>query len=261
MRVLRGLFLACLLLLNLLSLAEPSRIVSLAPNITKSLILLGMEERIVGVSRYSPLKDREIVGSILQINVERIYALSPDLVIATPEGNPRAQVERLKTLGLKVMVLSPERTIADILHNFLLLGKTLGREDRARKIVEETRERIKEIEERWRGRKPLRVFIQVGVNPLVTAGKNTPLHEMVEKAGGENIFSDLFRYPRVNPEEVWRRNPQVWFVLRMGKETTPPFLKDKKVRVYFLDADKFGSLTPPEVVQDIRDIYRYLWEK
>src|SRR5215470_19986888 len=108
---------ASLTLLTLLA-ASPQRIISLAPSITEILFALGVGDRVVGVSTYCdyPPEATRIdrIGTFLQPNVERILAKKPDLVIGVPSPDNRAPVERVEELGLRVLIVNPER-IDDIL--------------------------------------------------------------------------------------------------------------------------------------------------
>ena len=254
-----------LLLFSLFLSGAPRRIVSLSPDITKSLYLLGLEDRVVGVTRYCPRKEgKEIVGSVLEINVEKIFSLHPDLVIGTEEGNPKKPIEKLKSLNLNVLVLGRESRVKDVFDNFIILGKAVGKERQAREIVQRTRTILEEVKKRWAGKSPRRVFIQVGTSPLVAAGGDTPVTDMVSYAGGENIFADLARYPRINPEEVVRRDPQVILILTMSEQED--FLRSwerlgwRKGALFLLNADSYGSLTPEDVGRDVEELYRILWE-
>ncbi|NOZ64551.1 MAG: ABC transporter substrate-binding protein [Caldiserica bacterium] len=252
------------LIFSAFSSGAPLRIVSLSPDITKSLYLLGLEDRVIGVTRYCPRKEgKEIVGSVLEINVEKVFSLHPDLVIGTEEGNPKKPIEKLKSLGLNVLILGKESRVKDIFDNFILLGKAVGKERQARRIVQQTRATLEAIKKRWAGKSPRRVFIQVGTSPLVAAGGNTPITDMVSYAGGQNIFSDLARYPRINPEEVVRRDPQVILILTMSEQGD--FLRSwerlgwQKSALFLLNADSYGSLTPEGVGEGVEKLYRILW--
>jgi len=257
----RLIFLLLFLFIPLSFLAgEINRIVSLSPDITKSILLLGEEKKIVGVTRYSPIHNKPVIGSILQINIEKVVSLKPDLILATKEGNPKEVIEKLRSLKLKVIVLNEQKSIGDVFRNFLYLGEILDKEREAEKIINQVKEKLEKIKEKWKGKTPIPTFIQVGISPLVTVGSDTPLNEMLEIAGGKNIFSHLKRYPRINPEEVWRRNPRVYFVVSMGKKISPLF-PPRGVKIYFLSAEDFASLTPVDVLKGVELIYHYLWEE
>ena len=121
------------ILLGLVLLTAPAaaleRIISLAPSVTETLFALGVGDRVVGVSTYCdyPVAATTIdrVGTFLQPNVERILAKRPDLVIAVPSPGNRAPVERLQELGIKVLVVNPER-IAEILASIRAIADAVG---------------------------------------------------------------------------------------------------------------------------------------
>src|SRR5215468_11425388 len=92
---------------------SPQRIISLAPSITEILFALGVGDRVVGVSTYCdyPPEATRIdrIGTFLQPNIERILAKRPDLVIGVPSPTNREPVERLQQLGLRILIVNPER--------------------------------------------------------------------------------------------------------------------------------------------------------
>ena len=95
------------------------RIISLGPSLTKELYLLGVEDRLIGCTIYAPecAKDKEKVGTVIDINLERVIKLKPDLVLATSLANPK-QVEKLRKLKIKVVVFPPANSIKSFTKEF-----------------------------------------------------------------------------------------------------------------------------------------------
>src|SRR5262245_45049114 len=124
-----ALALALLLSPGSLRAQAPQRIISLAPSITEILFALGVGDRVVGVSTYcdypEAAKQIDRVGTFLQPNVERILAKKPDLVIGVPSPGNRASVERLQELGLRILIVNPER-IAEILAAIRTIADAVG---------------------------------------------------------------------------------------------------------------------------------------
>ena len=104
---------------------DPKRIVSLAPSITEIIYGLGQEHRLAGVTRFSDFPPEAAklpkVGSFVQLDLERIVALKPDLCIATKDGNPRAVVERLESLQVPVYVVNP-RDLDSVMETVIEIG-------------------------------------------------------------------------------------------------------------------------------------------
>lgn len=244
----------------------PERIVSLAPSITKSLCLLGAEDKIIAVTVYCPTQSqhKEKIGTILEPNIEKIISLSPELVIATKEGNQIATIEKLKNLGIKVFVMEPCNSFSDICDGFLALGKLVGRENKAREIIKNAKTKIIGIGNKIRGQKAVSIFWQVGAKPLFTVSRNSFVNEFIELAGGENIFRDLkARYPQISREEVIRRDPEVIIIVAMGdstekeKKAWEEFRELKAVKtnsIYILNESDFTDPTPVALANGIEKV-------
>jgi len=234
----------------------PLRVVSLAPNITREIYDLGAHKLLVGVTSYSPVKagsGKQLVGSPVRINIEKTYSLRPQLVLASTDCNSKSDVETLKKLGCKVHVFNGCESFECMCMAFKELGVMLGRSQRAEEIIGEVRAQMDIIHSKIHGRKSLKVFWQLGENPLVTASDATFSGELLSRAGCVNIFGDApTAYPRVNAEEVIKRNPDVIVVVsQMGAGSTGSawgrfrtVSAVSKKRVYDLPADLVCQPTP-----------------
>ncbi|MFA4888160.1 MAG: ABC transporter substrate-binding protein [Candidatus Omnitrophota bacterium] len=242
-----------------------SRIISLGPSITESLYLLGEGERIIAVTTYCrrPIEARkkERIGTIRESNVEKIISLRPDLVIATSLTNPRI-VEKLRKIGVKVVVFSEPKNFALLCEQFLELAALIGKEEDAARVLKEATTRINALREKVRGLGSPTVFIQVGAKPLFAATGNTFINDFVVFAGAHNIAGDAASglYSR---EEVLKRNPEVIFIVTMGisgeeektvweKYRTLDAVRNK--RIYFIDSDKACSPTPLGFAETLEEI-------
>ncbi|HON95984.1 MAG TPA: helical backbone metal receptor [Deltaproteobacteria bacterium] len=236
--------------------STPGRIVSLAPSITRELSDLGAQDLLVGATTHCPLPagtSVRIVGSPGRISIERVYALKPAIVLASTDCNSRADVAALKGLGCAIHVFAGCETLACMCTSFRELGDLLGRSDRADAIVKDVQARIRAIESGVRATHRPKVFWQVGASPLVTASDATFAGEFLRRAGAVNVFGDArMRYPRVNAEEVLRRDPDVIIVVsRMepGSGSTlweryPGMSAVRSGRVHELSADLVCQPTP-----------------
>jgi len=213
--------------------ALPQRIVSLAPSNTEILFAVGAGDQVVGVTKYcdypSEAQTREQVGgfSAKTISVERIVALEPDLVFSAGKLQTPV-IEALEKVNITVVALDA-RTLDDVYGNIELVGQLTGHGEEAAQIVASMRERVDAVvtkvaeipqEER------LTVYWETFDEPLMTAGPGTFIGQMIEMAGGINIFADVTEsYPEISAEEVAKRNPDVIMSMDShGKKITPDVL-------------------------------------
>ena len=219
----------------------PARVVSLVPSDTYSLVRLGAGARIVGRTRYcvAPAADVagvEIIGGTKDVDVERVAALAPDLVVANREENSQRDIERLDALGLRVLVSFPQRVVNGIAH-LARLARALGEADGAepaRSVVAGAYHALKAAEDQAKRLAKVRVFCPIWMDPLMTANHATFLSDVLALVGAENVFADRerryplaadigrampispervagrdVRYPRVTLEEVTARAPDL----------------------------------------------------
>ena len=243
--------------------ATYNRIISLAPAVTEELYLLGAGNDIVGVTTYcdypDSAKQKEKIGTYLEPNIEKIIRLKPDLILATKEGQKEDLVVRMKKYGLYVYTLDPCSNYREISAQFLQLGKLLGKEARAKKLLDSLNKRTAAVTRKTKKAPRTTVFWQIGTEPLMTIAKNTFPDEIITLAGGINIAHESpVRYPRYNREEVVRQNPDVFILTAMG-ESTDAEKKEwgkytdlkavKNTRIFILDARRTCNPTPVNFVE------------
>ncbi len=204
-----------------LAAAPPQRIVSTAPSITELLYALGLGDRVAGVTRFcryppeAQLKPK--IGDYTAPNLEAIAALKPDLVIV--QTNPVRLKERLERLHLRVLEINQD-TIAAIHQSIRDVAEAAGAQPAAARLSASIDDGLAKIRARVAGMPRVPVMFVVGRSPnrldgLVVAGRTSYLNEVIEIAGGTNVFRDaLAAYPEVSLEEVMARNPQV--IVDMG---------------------------------------------
>jgi iron complex transport system substrate-binding protein len=189
----------------------PRRIISLAPNITEILFALDLDSHIVGVSDaddYPPARvaAKPRVGGVV-INVERVVALRPDLVVGM-RSLQRDQLARLE--AARLTVLAVDATTADeAVAQIRLLGRATGQARQAEALAARLAQDLAAVRRTVRRS----VYVEVWNEPLIAAARGTLVDDLVARAGGDNIFADLRGYPQVSAEAVVARNPQVIFVL------------------------------------------------
>ena len=129
-------------------------------------------------------------------------ALQPDLCIATKDGNPKYAVDRLTDLGIPVYTVDP-RDMRGVMNSIREIGHLLGASARARELVADMQRRLDRVKSLV-AHSPLRprVFLQIGIAPIVSAGYNTFLDELISRAGGQNLAAGPVAYPRFTREQV-----------------------------------------------------------
>ena len=191
--------------------APTQRIVSLAPHATEILFAVGAGPRIVGTldtSDWPPLaKAIPRVGDSRALDLERIVALSPDLVVTWPWTAP-AQVELLRARGIAVFTSNPA-TIDGIAVDLERLGTVTGDADAGRREAEAFRARLVKLRARFTGARRVRVFYEIWDAPLYTVGGRHLITQAIDACGGENVFAALtLPAPAVNVEAVLAAKPE-----------------------------------------------------
>lgn len=191
----------------------PAKIISLAPNITESIYFIHADSLLVGVTEfcdYPPqTSSKTKVGGYTNPNYEMITALDPDLILLTVEETSRPLYKALSDLGFKLMVHNP-RTFDDVIRMINAHGQITGKSESTKRLTDSLIALKSQIIND-NTKNPLtqnKVFIAVGVNPLITANKNTFLNEIITIAGLNNIYQDgIIQYPQINYEDVISKNP------------------------------------------------------
>jgi len=236
------------------TLVSPARrIVSLAPHITELLYAAGAGGRVVAATDYSdyPAAARDLprIGGYVNIDLEAVLALRPDLVVAWKSGNSAAQWERLRALGVAVYVSEPQRLEAiptDIEH----LGTLAGTQGVAHAAAQQFRQVHARLAERYANRPPVTVFYEIWNPPLMTISGKQIISDVLRLCGGVNVFAQLPGLaPTVNVEAVIQKNPEVIFMGDMQNRSMP---QDNHWRRWTgLRAVRAGNLfsIPPDLMQ------------
>lgn len=259
-------------------LRPPARIVSLVPSDTGTLFALGAGERVVGRTRYcvEPAGEVEhipVCGGTKDVDVDAVAALEPDLVLANQEENARPALERLAQSGHQVFVSFPRRVADGVAHVARLVRiLQIGATPAARQLVRRGHQMMSQLEQdlarrQAAGDRPVRVFVPIWMDPLMTLSADTFGSDLLTMAGAENVFSDRrrlyplaadlgkaqplspaevgerdIRYPRITLDEVSARAPDV------------VLLPDEPYLFTDTDADIFRRLPIPAAERDA--IYR-----
>jgi len=201
-------------------LARPAqRIISLSPGITELLFSVGAGAHVVGVSAYSdfPAQARDLpqVSRAQGIDLERIAALHPDLIVTWGSGYSPALLDALRALGPPVYVLEP-RSFESIARSIERLGVLTGSEG-APRVAADFRARLQALRQRYAGRPPVRVFYQVWNSPIMTLSGGHLISEVMRTCGARNVFEDLAPLvATVDAEAVIAAQPQILVTAESG---------------------------------------------
>ena len=223
--------------------APARRIVSLAPHATELLYAADAGERIVGVVESSdwppPARALPRVGDSRAVDLERIVALQPDLVVTWPYTAP-GQVERLRARGIAVFTTDP-KTVEGIGADLTRLGTLVGRQARTRELAAAMTRRVAELRRASAGKRTLSVFYEIWPSPLYTVGGAHLISQALGICGGANVFAaSTLPAPVVGTEAVLAAKPEV--IIAAADDGLRPDWLDEWRRWPALPAVAAGSL-------------------
>ncbi|MBK1810436.1 ABC transporter substrate-binding protein [Clostridium sp. YIM B02505] len=212
----------------------PQRVVTLSPGATETIFALKKESILVGRSDYddypAEVSKVENVGGLENPNIEKITELKPDLVIAGAHFSKEV-LKKLEDLGIKVAVLYGEDNFDGAYKNVLDIAEVLGVKNDGQKIVDGMKKKVSEVEEKIKASKKIKLYYVVDFGKQdFTAGGDTFVGELIEKAGGDNIAKDVKGW-NYNFEKIVENNPDV--IILSDKY-------DAKKR--FIQADRYKDL-------------------
>jgi ABC-type Fe3+-hydroxamate transport system substrate-binding protein len=190
--------------------AQPRRIVSLVPSQTELLADLGLEEEVVGITKFCVhpeawFRSKPRVGGTKQLSLEKVEALRADLIIANKEENERAQIERLAQVA--PVWVSDIGTLPEALDMISRVGRLCCREAQAADIRSGIEAAFALFAKQ--GKEKRRVAYAIWRNPWMWAGAGTFIHDMMERCGWENVFGGTQRYPEMSLEDLKQLHPEL----------------------------------------------------
>lgn len=219
-------------------------VVTLAPEITKSALLLGIKP--VGISDYCPdVQGAVRLGGVVNPNIEAIVQLKPDILIYSTRFTPLKLKDFLKKHKIKVIALPPAENWREIKTNFIKMAKALNKQKEAEEILTKLEKELKNIKT---AKTNLKVLWEIQHNPLVVAGKETLLSSFLEAAGLENFFSQK-GYFTVSIEMLLLKKPDIVFTFE-----SPEFWEKLKIKAFHLPRDVFSSPSPEDYVEGVKII-------
>ena len=212
----------------------PKRIISLVPSQTELLFHLGLDKKVVGVTKFciypTDWKTRKtIVGGTKNIKMDLIKELNPDLIIANKEENDEDSLRKL--MPIFPVWISDIKRLEDAFQMILSLGKITNTESTSFTWTEKIKKQFKILS--LLPKQPRRVAYLIWNNPLMSVNQDTFIHSLLELNQWDNCFKDkLNRYPEITEEELVDSNPEEVFL------SSEPFpFKDKHI-------DRFKQLLP-----------------
>lgn len=198
----------------------PKRIISLAPNLTEMVYRVGAGKQLVAVDTGSDypkvVKRLPKVASYHGLDLEKIIALHPDLVLAWQGGNPQLQLNQIKRLGIKVAEFNPLH-LSQIPVTLRKVGCLTGHEWQAKSVASDFKRRFQDLQRHYQHQSPVTVFVQMNAQPLLTLTSKSLLNDMIEACGGVNIFANLVGVaPRVSIEAVLQAKPHAMIGTNLG---------------------------------------------
>jgi len=247
------------------------QIVTLTPSITKQLLLLGVEDYVIGHTSYCPsenLDNSELVASATEVNIEKIAVLNPDVVLVSTLTKKKV-IDNLRKLGIKVKYMDMPKSFDEICEQMIKLGKITKKKDKASAIVENQRAKLDSLQNTIPEGKKLKFFIEIGANPLYAATSESFMHDYIRFANGKNIAAGL-ETGTMSRESVLVKNPDVIVIVTMGivgKEEKeiwheyPNLNASKKDNIFVIDADKASSPTPVSFTKVVGEIIELVYHQ
>jgi iron complex transport system substrate-binding protein len=196
--------------------AFSQKVVSLAPGITEIVFALGKGNTLVGVTRFCDYPDAargiKKIGGFLDVNIEMLVTLAPDLVIAYPEHSEKITQLRLRT---KIIMVRHNR-LSDLLQSILEIGRALRTDNEARRLVSAIQTKLRDVSLRVKGKKKARTLIVAGRNAdelknMYIIGNKDFINDILEIAGGVNAYEGDIDYPSISLESAIFLNPEFIF--------------------------------------------------
>ncbi|MDD2596241.1 MAG: cobalamin-binding protein [Candidatus Cloacimonetes bacterium] len=188
------------------------RYVVLSPEIAEILAALGLEDRIVGLTdecTYPPsLQEIPRVGAFGAIKTENVIALKPSLIFSS--GLEQEGISKdLERLGYQVVSVYP-KSVAEIYESIMRVGAITGTDKEAESLVQSMQSEIDALRQSNAGKSIPKVYLEIYRDPIMSVADNSFVGELIEIAGGNNVFDTLERdYSRVKAEDVIAAKPDI----------------------------------------------------
>lgn len=243
---------------------ETKRVISLAPSITEIIYELGVESKLVGCTSYcTPAVEDgvEQVGSTVEVNIEKIFSLKPDLVLAMELTKPQ-DLAAMRKLGMNVILLKTPVSFKEICDQALQIGELTGNSAKAKKIIIEITHKVDSLKKYNSNLNKSEIFFQLGANPVFTVLEGTFMNDFITFCNGENIAAGL-KHGTITRESVLVKNPDIIIIATMGGfgeeemkvwNSYKGIEAVKKGKVFLVDSETSCVPTPGNFLKALTDI-------
>jgi iron complex transport system substrate-binding protein len=243
-----------------------NRVISLSPGHTEMIYFLSKEEKLIAVSQNcdypDDTKNKIKAGTFFNPDIEKIIKLKPDLVISGG-GIQKKAIKKLEDLKIPVIVFYPD-SINGIIKNMEVLCKILNAD--VKKVENFKNKIIKNKKD-----KKVKTYLELWDKPKMAVGGKSFINDIIFYAGGENIFNNsISEYPKINEEEILKRNPEVIILLYETKRKNFPLFDKtdagKNKRIFILEKEKQDIFLRPSprilnAIEYLKNIYKDINEK
>ncbi len=189
------------------------KIIALSTHSVEMLFAIGAGERIVGTVEYADYPEAALsiprIGNYTGIQIEKVVALQPDLIIVWKSGNKSSDIEKLKSLGFRLVYSNPQN-INEMAAELIRLGELTDLQENAKIAAHKIVADYEEIKSRYYKKDKVTVFYQLWYEPLRTLGPDNWIQSLINDCNGSNLFDDANTpYPVVSLENVLLKNPEV----------------------------------------------------
>jgi ABC-type Fe3+-hydroxamate transport system substrate-binding protein len=192
--------------------ASPKRIVSLVPSQTELLFDLGLDQEIIGITKFCVhpeqwFRSKTRIGGTKTVKVEMIASLQPDLIIANKEENVKEQLEQLEKIA--PVWISDIRDIPGALDMMQNIGMITGKEAEAKALTTQIKKEFSILRKQNPSKKIYRAAYLIWKDPYMAAGGDTFINDMMQLSGWQNVLADKMRYPVITTEELKAKNTEL----------------------------------------------------
>jgi ABC-type Fe3+-hydroxamate transport system substrate-binding protein len=194
----------------------PQRIISLVPSITELLFDLGLENEVVGITKFCVhpetwFRTKTRVGGTKNIKIDVIASLKPGLIIGNKEENVKEQIEQLESIA--PVWISDVCNLEDALEMIDQIGKLTDKLEKAKEIIQKIKTKFQKLPSPFNGEGPgVRACYLIWKDPYMSIGSDTFIHDMLTRYGFTNVFAHCKRYPQTSIEEIKNLSPEFIFL-------------------------------------------------
>ena len=269
-RIEKLLFSFMFLLFTFYGFSQPAkRVISLAPSITENIYLLGAQNKLVGCTSFctqAVADGKPQVGNAVDVDMEKILILKPDLVLAMTLTKPQ-DIETMKRLGIKVDLIPTPKNFEEICEQTIYIAKLIGFEKAAFEVVQKSKQTVDSLKNSLvQHPEKQKIFFQLGANPIFSVLENTFMNDFILLGNSENIANGLTK-GSVTRESVLMKNPDVIIVATMGGfgaeekkvwESYPGLKAARNNKVFLIDSETSCSPTPVNFVKAFSDVVKFV---